>query len=268
MFLVSCESKVKKENLELKERITALELENEAYKNKQVTLNTSVKDYRKFLKEINNNLKEIDISSSMIGKLDAEINKDADLESQIKARIRNVEELIQNSRLKIIALDSRLNSLRKTSQDKSEEILSLESDLSQAILDLIQRENEYLELSSRLDKQEIITNDLRAILNRAYYYAGTAKDLTEKGIIEKEGGFIGLGRVKVINANAPDSLFIQTKKDELDSLVFSAKNIELISQHPEGSYEIRSKNFLHKLFIINKEEFWGPGNYLVVQKNS
>ena len=90
------------ENLELKERITVLEQENEAYRKKEIKLNSSIKDYRKFLKEINNNLKEIDISSSIISKLNSEINKDANIQSEIKSRLKAVDELIRNSKLKNI----------------------------------------------------------------------------------------------------------------------------------------------------------------------
>ncbi len=266
LFFSSCQTKTKKENLELKERIAVLEQENEAYRKKEVKLNSSIKDYRKFLKGLNNNLKEIDISSSIIGKLDSEINKDANIQSEIKSRLKAVDELIKNSKLKIFALDAQLNALRKASREKSEEILALEAELGEAILDLLKRENEYLEISQKLDEQVALTKDLNAILNRAYYYIGYPKELKEKGIIENEGGFIGLGRVKVINANAPDSLFTQIRKDEMDSLLFSAKKIELVTPHPENSFIIKSKNYQHALVIKDKEKFWATGNYLIIQK--
>ncbi|MEQ8358956.1 MAG: hypothetical protein RH860_05660 [Cytophagales bacterium] len=266
LFFSSCQTKTKKENLELKERITVLEQENEAYRKKEIKLNSSIKDYRKFLKEINNNLKEIDISSSIIGKLDSEINKDANIQSEIKSRLKAVDELIRNSKLKIFALDAQLSTLRKTSKEKSEEILILEAELGEAILDLLKRENEYLELNHKLDEQVALTKDLNAILNRAYYFIGYSKELKDKGIVENEGGFIGLGKVKVVNANAPDSLFTQIRKDEMDSLLFSAKKIELVTPHPENSYIIKSKNYQHALVITDREKFWGAGNYLIIQK--
>ena len=88
----------------------------------------------------------------------------------------------------------------------------------------------------------------------------------DKGIMEKEGGFIGLGRVKLMNANAPDSVFMRTEKSNMDSLTITAKSIELISNQPENSYSIKSKNYLQKFYIIDKEAFWSQGNYLVIQK--
>lgn len=270
-LLVACESKTKKENRALQEKVTALQQENEAYRNQQIKMTANIQDYKKFLAEINNNLKQIDLSSSMVGELNKEVKKDADLKQAIRTRLSRIVELIKNSKLKIMALDARLNELRKSSNAKGDEILKLESELKTAVRNLMDKELTYLEMTSQLEdlyeEQVAITTELKNILNRAYFYAGTSKELKENGIIEKEGGFIGLGRVKILNANAPDSLFSKIEKSSTDSLVVKSKSIQIISNHPSDSYQIVKTNFQHVIKISDKKAFWNQGNYLIVQKN-
>lgn len=273
MLFVACESKTKKENRALREKVTALQQENEAYKNKQVKMNASIEDYKKFLKEINSNLKEIDLSSSIIGQLNKEVKKDAELKEAIRTRVKNVSELIRNSRLKIIALDGSLNELRKTSSAQGEEILNLDNQLKQATRELMSKEEAFIELSATQEELEElyneqmkITNDLKSLLNRAYYFVGTSKELKEKGVIEKEGGFIGIGRVKIVNASAPEAIFMKDAKDEMDSLVVTAKKISLVTNHPEHSYTIKEGDEKQTIYITDKKAFWNQGNYLIVEK--
>lgn len=270
LFLAACEAKTRKENTALKERVTELEIENKEFRSQQKKLQTTVRDYRKFLGEINNNLKEIDLSSSAVSDLStAEIKKDAGIEEEIRMRMKTVIELIENSKHKIIALDSRLRQLRQTAGEQSEEIMQLESELGHAIMDLMDKERQYLQMTAKLEnkyeEQLAVTEELRTILNRAFYHIGTSNDLMKRGIIEKEGGFIGLGRVKVINANLPDSIFKETDKTSFDSLAVKADKMELITPHPTESYQIEKVGEKQRLTVVDKEAFWSMGNYLVIQ---
>ena len=55
-------------------------------------------------------------------------------------------------------------------------------------------------------KEEKISNQIDK-LNQAFVVSGTYKDLKEKGLLSKEGGFIGLGRKESILEDFSDSLF-------------------------------------------------------------
>lgn len=267
LFLISCESKTKKENKVLKEQLALLEQENLAYKETSKKLQANVKDYKAFLKEINNNLKEIDLSSSEIGLLNNEGEKDEDIQEGIQTRLKRVSELIRNSKMRIISLDSKLNELRSTTNVQSEEILQLEMELNQAAADLIEKERSIIELNTTQEQLEILTADLQAILNRAYFYEGTAKKLKEKGIVENEGGFIGIGKVKILNANTADSVFTRIEKDATDSIHIRNFKVKLITNHPESSYAIEKRKGGSAIIIKDKKAFWNQGNYLVVQKD-
>jgi len=269
---VSCGTK--KENQALKAEIEKLKKENESLKSESQELTISVDAYRAFLAEIDNNLRAIDENSTMVGELQKEISDEGEMpvEQRIKDRMAAINELIANSRLKILTMDKNLNKLRKTSAGQSEEILKLNQDLKKSIQYLMTKEAAFNELKASLNEQmelremheaEIV--ELKDILDRAFVFSGTSKILKEKGVIEKEGGFIGLGRVKIVNANSPDALFTRISKDNTDSLTFNSAEIKLISEHPDGSYRISQNPGGSVLYLEDKAEFWRQGNYLVVE---
>jgi len=155
-------------------------------------------------------------------------------------------------------------------------VLQLSSELNNAAQELIVREKEFNEMKSSFEDdieglqaayetQLKIAEDLKELVNRAFYFAGTASELSSKGIIEKEGGFIGLGRVKVLNANSQEVLFNKIPKDVSDSLIFMSKSLKVITEHPMESYSIQESKEKSVLYITDKKAFWKLGNYLVVQ---
>ncbi|MBZ0245747.1 MAG: hypothetical protein K8H85_07365 [Cyclobacteriaceae bacterium] len=274
LLLVSCG--VKKENEALKAEIEKVQKENDAYKAKTVQLTTSIESYKQLLKEIDNNLQAIDANVLMTGTLKDEMKSDASVGEKILNRIKNIHSLMENSKLKLQALDRTLTDLRKKFGDKSEEVQQLSAELKMAAQQLIDREKEFAEmragfeddiegLESAYQTQLKIAEDLKEMVNRAFYYSGTSNELLTKGIIEKEGGFIGIGKVKVLNANSPEALFNKISKETTDSLVFKSKTLKLITDHPTESFTIKEGKAQSVLKIVDKKAFWKQGNYLVVQ---
>lgn len=274
LILISCG--VKKENEALKAEIEKVKKENDAYKAKTVQLSTTIESYKKILKEIDDNLQAIDANVLMTGTLKNELKSDASVGDKILNRIKNIHSLMENSKLKLQALDRTLNDLRKKFGDKSEEVQQLSAELKVAAQQLIDREKEFAEmragfedniegLESAYQTQLKIAEDLKEMVNRAFYYSGTSSELTTKGIIEKEGGFIGIGRVKVLNANSPETMFNKISKESTDSLTFKSKTLKVITDHPAESFTIKESKDQSVLKIVDKKAFWKQGNYLVVQ---
>lgn len=275
-FLLLLGCGVKKENEALKAELDKIKKENEAYQSKTKQLTTSIESYKNILLEIDNNLQAIDANVLMTGNLKNELKSNATTGEKILARIKNIHALMENSKLKVQALDRTLNDLRKKYGDKSEEVLQLNTELKAVAQQLIDRENEFNQmkagfesdiegLESAYETQLRIAEDLKQMVNRAFYYAGPGNELMSKGIIEKEGGFIGIGRVKVLNANSPEALFTKISKETTDSLVFKSKSLKMITEHPAESYAIKEAKTQIVLTIKDKKAFWKQANYLVVQ---
>ena len=274
LLMFSCGTK--KENEALQAEIDKVKKENEAYRAQTKELTVSIEGYQNLLKEIDKNLLSIDSSVLITGSLKNEMKSDANAGEKILMRIKNIAGLMENSKLKIQALDRTLNDLRKKYGDKSEEVLALNRELKSAAQLLVEKEKEFnamkagfesdIEgLESAYNAQLKIAEELKEILDRAFYFAGAPGELSTKGIIEKEGGFIGIGRVKILNANSPEKLFNKISKQATDSLVFDSKTLKLITEHPEASFSIKESKTSSVLYIKDKKLFWKQGNYLVIQ---
>lgn len=268
---------VKKENQALKAENDSLKEVNISLKSGNTELAVTVDSYKELLDQIDKSLASIDEVSGLVRKMGSESeSKDEDTRESIKDHINNIGVLLENSRLKIIALDKNLNMLRKNAGDQSEEILELDQRVKDLASEILKKESEMItleeELRGEITNLEIMITDERAksaelkvMLNRAFYIKGTAKDLKEMGIVKKEGGFIGLGRVKVLNAKASNTLFTQLGKDQTRNLDFSSKKAQLISTHPDESYTFKGDDMVEGLVIIDQNAFWKNTNYLVIE---
>ncbi len=276
VILAGCNSKVKKENEALKAEMSLLMQENDSYRSKNSSLSNSIESYKATLKEIDENLKAIDNNALMVDKITNDGEASMDDRESIFARISSIKALLDNSKLKIASMDKNLKELRKKYGEQSEEVLKLSAEIKTQARVILEKETEFLimkgemeeditELQYSYEQQLVLTQELKNILNRAYYFAGTSKELKEKEVVDTEGGFIGLGRVKVLNANSKDGLFNQVKKDMTDTLSFMTKEIKMITEHPADSYQVKSMDDKTLLVITDKSAFWKNTNYLVVQ---
>ncbi len=274
-FSGACTSK--RENIALKAKVDSLTIENEKISKGQIQMAATVSNYEEVLEDIDKNLESIDEATALVRTLTPESEeKDESTIDNIKGHIANISVLLENSRLKIITLDKNLNTLRKESGNKSDELLALDEKIKTLTNRLLKTEMEMYDLEEELraqisnlqiilDEQLARSAELEAIVNRVYYIKGTGKALKELGIIKKEGGFIGLGQVKVLNATASPALFEQIRKDQISSIDLSCRKAKLITTHPAESYSFLGEDIIEKLRIEDNESFWRNSNYLVIE---
>ena len=104
-------------------------------------------------------------------------------------------------------------------------------------------------------------------LNKAYYALGTSKELREKGVVKKEGGFLGLGKTKSLNDNIDESDFSEIDIRETKTILVNSEKVNLITEHPSGSYEFvkDTVNNTEVLAINNPDEFYKFSRYIVLE---
>ena len=104
-------------------------------------------------------------------------------------------------------------------------------------------------------------------MNKAFYTCGTYKELKAKGLLTKEGGFIGLGKTEALTGNFPDNSFVQIDITQFNSIPVNSKGAKLISEHPAGSYEFVRDNdkIIKSIDIKDPALFWKISKYAVVE---
>lgn len=194
--------------------------------------------------------------------------------------IQTINTLLEQNKKKIASLTRQLaksgvtiKALNQKVADLELEIKKSENLVSDLKNELVDKDFEIEQLNVQVDimqetieqKDEVIVSQINE-LNKAYYACGTFRELKAKGLLTKEGGFIGLGRTKTITGNFSDTVFIQIDITKAKSIPVNSKEAKLISEHPGTSYSfIREGDLIDHIEIKDPAEFWRISKYAVVE---
>jgi hypothetical protein len=126
-------------------------------------------------------------------------------------------------------------------------------------------------LSAQREELDVLNEDLDAQekeMRTKYVYAATSKELKERNIMTKEGGFLGIGATKKLSSDFDTSVFQAIDMQETHRIPVSSKKASLLTRHPEGSYVFNEDGKeTESLEITDPERFWEHSKYLVVVLN-
>jgi hypothetical protein len=212
---------------------------------------------------------------------DAEFSKDK--KQQILEDIRYINTLLDQNKKKIARLNAQLKNSGIEIRSMQDKIAGLETSMMQrdtAIAELktalVNKDFEVGQLNTRMTElqmtiaqQDEKITDQTGEMNKAFLVYGTYKELKEKGLITKEGGFLGLGRKEALLEDFADNTFTQINVTETKTIPVNSKEAKLITEHPTGSYELIRDNdkTIAYIEIKDPEEFWKISRYAVVEIN-
>ncbi|MFA6126749.1 MAG: hypothetical protein WC699_05555 [Bacteroidales bacterium] len=243
--------------------------------------------------EIERNLTFVRDKRSQLSVVSTERSKEK--KDILVADIKLMNEMLEQNSIKIEELNKKMKASGFEIQSFKNKIAQLNTDIAdqnnsikQLTYDLAQRDRKIAEMnvevvslksdnSAKEDsinvKSQIIAAREEVIvskdneLNKVYYISGTAKELKEKGIIQKEGGFLGLGRNTDLKSTVDNQSFSELDQRTALMLPIFAKKVEVITEHPDSSYQlIYQDNQVAYLQIEKPAEFWKLTRYLVVEK--
>lgn len=186
-----------------------------------------------------------------------------------KQKLAGLNKRLKDSGVKIAALEKQIGDLSNTLSARDAEIATLTQDLEKKNYEISSLNVQVASLDSTKQHQStVITQQVAAIdnYNKAYYTLGTAKELKEKGLISKEGGFLGIGKTKVLNTDVSNNEFSEIDIRKTQSIPVNSKEAKLITEHPVGSYEFVSEGeTVASLAINNPAEFYKFSKYIVLE---
>ncbi len=277
ILVLGCNSKTKNENAELKAALLELAEENAILEAGDWNLELEIEHYRAMLLELDENIASIDDKNHIVKGLAG--GDEQDVEDDILLHLEHIHGTMTNSKHKIKQLSDNLDELYQDEEIDEEVILELEYALNLLADEILTRDvvidalNEVVIeegidiaiLSEAYVEQEVLSEMLFEILNTAYLVVGTKKELKEYGIIEKEGGFIGMARVKGLAADADDGLFVPIPIHETDDIELACKRAKLLTSHPESSYDLTGDKTMESLVILDPVAFWDKSDFLVIE---
>ena len=206
----------------------------------------------------------------------------ARVKGQITDQLAVIENLLSSNKEKIASLNAKIANMGKENTKLQEFIDNLNERITQqeAQIDDLQKElnvskatikqlsDNVSELTqSNMEKDEYIAyQTLEA--NKAYYIVGTYNELKEKGIANKSGGFIGIGRKQNTSSDMDISQFQMIDRTKVTTIAIGQRKVQVLSKHPAGSYELvmdeNDPKTVAYLVINNVKSFWQYTDYLVI----
>jgi len=180
-----------------------------------------------------------------------------DLMAKNKNRIGSLTKKLKDSNLKLEGMEKMIENLQNTINQKDGEIADLKSKMESLNIELANLNTNYKEAEEESTaKTEVI--------NTAYYAIGTSKELKEKNVISKEGGFIGIGKSTKVKADFNKDYFTKVNIEQTSSINIGARKVKILSNHPTSSYKLVGEKPVEKIEISNPKEFWSNSKYLVI----
>ena len=187
---------------------------------------------------------------------------------QNKKKISSLNAQLRKSGIQIAALQARIDTLGNVITMRDNDIAGLKSELDNrtTVISQLNKKVEVMDSTITTKNSEITRQT--GELNKGYVAYGTYKDLKEKGLVNKEGGVLGLGKKESLQENFNnDSLFTQIDISQTTTLPVNSKSVKLVTEHPANSYTLVKDDAENIAYIEIKDPatFWKLSKYAVVE---
>jgi uncharacterized coiled-coil DUF342 family protein len=243
-------------NSGLHDSLTEKEAAMQEFINAFNEIQTNLNEIKEKEKIVTNATQEGDVKSKE-GQIQQDIQSIYDLMNKNKARVASLSKKLKTANTKIDGLEQMITNLNAQLSDKDVQIGDLKNKVEQLNIELSTLNTNYqnVEQDNQTKTQQ---------LNTAYYVIGTSKELKEKGITDKEGGVLGMGKTTELKKDFNKDHFTKIDVTQTMSIPIGAKKIKILTNHPTGSYNVVGEKPVQKIDITNATDFWGTSKYLVI----
>jgi cation transport regulator ChaC len=231
--------------------------------------------------EIENNLETIKSKEKIIAVTAQNVEDAKTREEKINEDINMIYALMLENKDKVSKLENQLKRAQIKNNDLQNTIKVLQDKLAEKNAEIIKMRGELLDLNLKIDdltysldtmrfENEVKSAIIKAqdeSLNTAYYLFGSEKELKEMEILDKKGGFIGIGSGKNLNKDFNKELFTPIDIRNQTKFELNSKKIKIITTHPTSAFQVYGEKPVDSLVISNPQEFWSVSKYLVIVLN-
>ena len=182
-----------------------------------------------------------------------------------KERLDKLQKQLNQNKNQSAALQKTVTRLQNEIEEKTQLITSLQESLAKRDVRIAELDEAVEHLTTENEQQEEVLMTQDEALNTVYYALGTNKELKEQKIVEGGGLF---SSKKVMEGEFNKNYFTAVDMRKLHDIPFDSKKAKLLTNHPEGTYELQKDNEGYlTLVITNPDSFWSLSRYLVVELN-
>ena len=272
-------------NVERSEKYQTLLAERDSLYTEAVAAKGGFDEALNTINEIENALEAVRAQENIImmdnqegntNKAVSEINAIQQTLQENRNKINDLEKRLAEQGTKSKALTQTVNRLKKQLEEKDTYIASLKDELQESRQQIAELNEQVSDLSANINElnssldvmnvqsaaQQATIENQDAMLNTVWICIATQQVLIEKGILTKGGLF----SVSEISKQGFDkSQFMQGNKRDLSIIPLDTKKCKIMTNHPEGSYNVKENEGGNQVIeILDKEAFWSMSNYLVV----
>tara|TARA_R110000868_G_scaffold275930_5_gene535582 strand:+ start:961 stop:1815 length:855 start_codon:yes stop_codon:yes gene_type:complete len=260
------------------DKIDNLNKENSELSKLSQSQEESIEDMLGSFNQIQENLIEIKKRQGIIrveagdennGNIADNISSDIETISQLMKQneemIANLNGKLRKSNIKMTQFERLIKNLNGQVDSKNQEIESLNKQLTdkKILIGQLYFKNDSLAYENEVTEKKL--ENTIDVMNEVFYAYGTFKELKEKNVLTKEGGFLGIGQNKELKDNFNQEYFSKVDKRLQKSFLLYASKAKLITTHPPESYEIMGKDgSADSLIIKDVDAFWNASKYLVI----
>lgn len=206
---------------------------------------------------------------NIIDDLNARLKKAEGRSPEYRRMVGVLKKQLEEKDVQIAALKEELTDMSFTVASLNQKIDTLNLVASNLRIDTRAQSGRISSQDSLISMQDERISGQVTALNTAYYIKGSYKELKNKNILTKTGGFIGLGKIKQLMPDFDESGFTKIDITEINSIpVDDSRKVEIMTNHPSDSYMIAAQNKrVERIDITNPDRFWKSSKYLVIVTN-
>lgn len=239
----------------------------------------SVNEYIAYFNEVERNLDSVTARQRIILSNTNKIDLKASQKEKIVAEIKAINDLMDANNKKLKELNRKFRASNKKNTELEKTIDILNNQLAAKYIELMDM-NETLKLLNDEVAEYKIAVDTLMIRNgqlaqtieenanemhAAYYVVGNSADLQKWNLVDKQGGFLGIGQTAKLSNNLDHNMFTKIDYTKTTNIPINSKGVRVVTTHPTGSFTINKNGRTVESITINDPElFWSASKYLVI----
>lgn len=188
--------------------------------------------------------------ANMRNQIEADKKKIAQLEAQLaqsRTQVKGIQDIVKRLKSSIDEKEQIMDELQERLGIMKE---TIDAERRTSAREIASREQTIQEKQQQIQQASTETNTV-------YYVVGSRSDLMNKGIIDRKGGILGIGKVTTVTSTIVTDKFTMINLLDTQQITFpvTKKGYSILSNHVATTYRVQKEGNNYVLTVTDKENF-------------